>query len=73
MDHKIISARGGRKTKHLYGKKHFSEIGKRGGQAKLAKYGTEYFKKLSQMGVEARRKKAEAKKSLLQKVIEVIS
>lgn len=73
MDHKIISARGGKKTLKRFGKKHFSEIGKLGGAAKLKKYGTDYFKNISAKGVAARRAKAEKKKSLLQHVVDVFT
>jgi len=72
MDHREVSAKGGRATKRKYGKAYFSELGKRGGQANLTMYGVDYFKKLSAKGVEARKKKADAKKSLVQRVVENI-
>ena len=70
MDHKLVSARGGRATKRKYGKKHFSELGKRGGASKLKMYGLDYFKRLSALGVEARKKKAEEKKELGKRIVE---
>ena len=73
MDHKEVSAKGGRKTMRKYGKKHFSKIGKRGAKAKLAKYGTEYFTNLSRLGVEARKKKALAKKGIIERVVEAVT
>ncbi len=73
MDHKKISSKGGRTTKKRYGKQHFSDIGKKGGESKLKMYGIDYFKQLSQKGVEARRKKAEAKKGIVQRVVETIA
>ena len=83
MDHKLVSAKGGRMTKRKYNEKividgrkvnkHYSEIGKRGGKAKLKMYGVDYFKKLSALGVAARVKKAQAKKGIIQKVVEAVA
>ena len=83
MDHRKVSARGGRMTKKKYGEmivladgrkvnKHYSEIGRRGGKAKLKMYGIDYFKKLSELGVAARKKKAESKKPLMQRIVDTI-
>lgn len=73
MDHKTVSARGGKKTMKLYGSEHFSDMGHRGAVSRLKKYGTDYYKELSRKGVEARRAKAQAKKSLLQRVVESVT
>lgn len=73
MDHKFVSAKGGRAVKKKYGKGHYSEMGKKSAEVRMEKYGTEGFRELSRLGVEARRRKAEAKKGILQKVMEKIA
>ncbi len=73
LTHKQFSSRGGKKTFKRYGKKHFSEIGKKGVKAKIKKYGTDYFIKLSQAGVAARKAKRDANRSLVEKIVDVIS
>lgn len=82
MDHKKISARGGLMTKKKYSEtievngrmvnKHFSDIGRRGIRANIKKHGTEYYTNLSALGVAARRAKAQAKKGIMQKVVEAV-
>ena len=73
MDHKYVSSKGGRSTKRKYGKGHYSAMGKRSAEVRMEKYGTEGFLQLSRLGVEARKRKAEAKKGMLQKVMEKIA
>ena len=83
MDHKLISAKGGRMTKKKYSEvimvngkkvnKHYSEMGKRGGKAKLKMFGVDYFKNMAAKSVEARKKKIEDAKSLGQKIVETVT
>jgi uncharacterized protein len=73
MDSKIISSRGGKKTLKRYGRSHFQEMGKRSVEVRKEKYGSEFYVELSRKGVEARRKKAEAKKNIVERVIDSIT
>lgn len=73
MDHRKISAKGGRTTKKRYGSANFRRIGTIGGNTLLSRRGSEYFRELSRKGVEARKKKAARKKPILTRVIETIA
>lgn len=83
MDHRKVSAKGGRMNKKNHSEmievdgkmvnKHFSEIGRRGIKANIKKHGTDYFTNLSALGVAARRAKAQAKKGIIQKVVEAVT
>lgn len=70
--HKAIAAKGGLRTKELYGNEHFVRLGKLAGKARLKKYGSDYYKNLSRLGVEARRKKAQSKKGIVERVVDSI-
>ena len=73
MDHIDIVTKGGMMTKKKYGREHYSMMGKRSAKIRLKRFGIEGFKKLSALGVAARQAKAQSKKSLSQKIGEVIA
>lgn len=63
--HIEVSRKGGNTTLERHGKEHYKNIGKLSYKKRLEK-DPDFGKKLAMAGVEARRKKAEAKKKLIE-------